>query len=57
MRVISRQEQRTKSPAGYGQESGAVAEALSDAIFDGIATPREISARNWLREGDVHDEQ
>jgi len=57
MRVISRQEQRTKSPAGYGQESAAVAEALSDAIFDGIATPREISARNWLREGDVHDEQ
>jgi hypothetical protein len=58
MRVIDRNEQRAKASAGYGQDVAETREAgLSDAVFDGAPMPREISARNWLREGDVHDEQ
>jgi len=45
MRIIHRTEQ--------GQQPTAKA-ALTDSIFDGEAIPREITPRDWLREGDVH---
>lgn len=57
MRVITRNEQRTKTEAGYGMGSGSKGHPLSDAVFDGRWTPREIEPRNWLPEGRVHQER
>lgn len=57
MRVITRGEQSSKVGTGYGPSGGSGAVGLSDAIFDGRSTPREIEPRNWLPEGKVHQER
>ncbi|PVM89722.1 hypothetical protein DDF62_11490 [Caulobacter radicis] len=57
MRVITRREQSKKAGVGYGGAALAATEGLSDAIFDGRPTPREILARNWLPEGAVHQQR
>ena len=58
MRVISRREQNAKTGQGYGTSSLLRRDTpLSDSIFDGRDTPREIAAHNWLTEGSVHKEQ
>ena len=57
MRVITRGEQSSKAGTGYWASGGSGAVGLSDVIFDGRSTPREIEPRNWLPEGKVHQER
>lgn len=58
MRVISRHEQDSKIEEGYGVRSlGHSDAALSDDVFDGRDTPREIVAHNWITEGTIHKER
>lgn len=57
MRVITRSEQNSKVGTGYGGDGGTSPGRLSDQVFDGRNTPREIEPRNWLPEGKVHQER
>jgi hypothetical protein len=58
MQVISRREQDEKVGQGYGPSSQLRRRMpLSDDIFDGRSTPRQIAAHNWLTEGEVHKEK
>jgi len=45
MRIIHRAEQQSHPESKM---------ALTDSVFDGEPIPREITPRDWLREGDVH---
>ncbi len=57
MRVVTRTEQNAKRGSGYAGGAVARNKALSDEIFDGRSTPREIVAQNWLPEGAVHHQR